>query len=180
MVSEICLWLRSAVRRETGCAVPWLALGMLAAGTTTVCGTGWLWCCVFRLWATSPMSAINKAPLVVIMAASTVSLIFSVREVLLWPNILVGHTACTTSCTIVFCKPTCYHAPMKSDLRISIKDYNRNKNLKIQLQRAIFSHRQFYVHEWHTLAQGWPPCFAHQIAHQHSQSPGQSRLNVSC
>jgi hypothetical protein len=34
---------------------------------------------------------------------------------------------------------------MKSDLRISIKDYNRNKNLKIQLQRAIFSHRQFYV-----------------------------------
>jgi hypothetical protein len=34
---------------------------------------------------------------------------------------------------------------MKADLRISIKDFNRNKNLKIQLQRAIFSHRQFYV-----------------------------------
>ena len=34
---------------------------------------------------------------------------------------------------------------MKADLRISIKDYQRNKNLKIQLQRAIFSHRQFYV-----------------------------------
>ena len=42
------------------------------------------------------------------------------------PNILVGHTACT----IVFCKPACYHAPMKSDLRISIKDYHRNKNLR--------------------------------------------------
>jgi hypothetical protein len=27
---------------------------------------------------------------------------------------------------------------MKADLRISIKDYHRNKNLKIQLQRAIF------------------------------------------
>lgn len=34
---------------------------------------------------------------------------------------------------------------MKADLRISIKDYHRNKNLKIQLRRAIFSHRQFYV-----------------------------------
>jgi hypothetical protein len=34
---------------------------------------------------------------------------------------------------------------MKADLRISIKDFNRNKNLKIQLQRAIFSHRQFFV-----------------------------------
>jgi hypothetical protein len=34
---------------------------------------------------------------------------------------------------------------MIADLRISIKDFHRNKNLKIQLQRAIFSHRQFYV-----------------------------------
>jgi hypothetical protein len=34
---------------------------------------------------------------------------------------------------------------MKADLRISIKDFNRNKNLKIQLQRAIFSHRQFFM-----------------------------------
>ena len=46
---------------------------------------------------------------------------------------------------IAFCKPNCYHILMKSDLRISIKDYHRNKNLKIQLQRAIFSHRQFHV-----------------------------------
>jgi hypothetical protein len=34
---------------------------------------------------------------------------------------------------------------MKADLRISVKDYRRNKNLQILLQRAIFSHRQFYV-----------------------------------
>ena len=34
---------------------------------------------------------------------------------------------------------------MKADLRISIKDYHRDKNLKILLQRAIFSPRQFYV-----------------------------------
>jgi hypothetical protein len=34
---------------------------------------------------------------------------------------------------------------MKADLRISVKDYHRNKNLKILLRRAIFSHRQFYV-----------------------------------
>ncbi|MGH9723914.1 MAG: hypothetical protein ACRD41_02490 [Candidatus Acidiferrales bacterium] len=35
---------------------------------------------------------------------------------------------------------------MKADLRISVKDYHRNKNLKIQLQRAVFTpQRQFYV-----------------------------------
>ena len=34
---------------------------------------------------------------------------------------------------------------MKADLRISVKDYHRNKNLKILLQRATFAHRQFYV-----------------------------------
>jgi hypothetical protein len=34
---------------------------------------------------------------------------------------------------------------MKSDLRISIKDYHRNKNLKILLFRAVFTQRQFHV-----------------------------------
>jgi hypothetical protein len=35
---------------------------------------------------------------------------------------------------------------MKVDLRISIKDYHRNKNLKIQLMRVPFSaSRQFWV-----------------------------------
>jgi hypothetical protein len=35
---------------------------------------------------------------------------------------------------------------MKADLRISIKDYHRNKNLKIQLSRGPFaSSRQFWV-----------------------------------
>ena len=34
---------------------------------------------------------------------------------------------------------------MKADLRISVKDYHRNINLKILLLRATFSHRQFYV-----------------------------------
>ena len=35
---------------------------------------------------------------------------------------------------------------MKEDLRISVKDYSRNKNLKIQLRRVPFaSSRQFWV-----------------------------------
>jgi len=35
---------------------------------------------------------------------------------------------------------------MKADLRISVKDYSRNKNLKIQLARVPFAHsRQFWV-----------------------------------
>jgi hypothetical protein len=40
----------------------------------------------------------------------------------------------------------CYHGFMKADLRISVKDYSRNKNLKIQLARVPFSsNRQFWV-----------------------------------
>jgi hypothetical protein len=35
---------------------------------------------------------------------------------------------------------------MKADLRISVKDYHRNKNLKIQLVRVPFSaSRQFWI-----------------------------------
>jgi hypothetical protein len=34
---------------------------------------------------------------------------------------------------------------MKADLRISIKDYRRHKNLKVLLLRAPFSTRQFFV-----------------------------------
>ena len=34
---------------------------------------------------------------------------------------------------------------MKADLRISVKDYRRNKNLKVVLQRVPFSPRQFQV-----------------------------------
>ncbi|HEY1717418.1 MAG TPA: hypothetical protein VGH42_03885, partial [Verrucomicrobiae bacterium] len=33
----------------------------------------------------------------------------------------------------------------KADLRISIKDYRRNKNLKILLVRVPFSPRRFFV-----------------------------------
>ncbi len=34
---------------------------------------------------------------------------------------------------------------MKADLRISIKDVHRNKNLKVLLARTPFGTRQFYV-----------------------------------
>ena len=42
---------------------------------------------------------------------------------------------------------------MKADLRISIKDYSRNKNLKVQLVRVPFSPRQFFVS---MNSQPWP------------------------
>jgi hypothetical protein len=34
---------------------------------------------------------------------------------------------------------------MKADLRISIKDYRRNKSLKVQLVQVPFGQRQFWV-----------------------------------
>ncbi len=43
---------------------------------------------------------------------------------------------------------------MKADLRISIKDYHRNKNLKILLFRPPFPCRQFLVR---MNGAPWPP-----------------------
>jgi len=42
---------------------------------------------------------------------------------------------------------------MKADLRISAKDYRRDKNLKIQLVRVPFNVHQFFV--WMN-CQPWP------------------------
>jgi hypothetical protein len=46
---------------------------------------------------------------------------------------------------IDFGKLLCFPGVMKADLRISIKDYHRNKNLKILLFRPPFPARQFRV-----------------------------------
>lgn len=62
------------------------------------------------------------------------------------PNIVLGRSACTTQCTADFSNRSLYHGFMKADLRISVKDYSRNKNLKIQLARVPFARsRQFWV-----------------------------------
>jgi hypothetical protein len=39
----------------------------------------------------------------------------------------------------------CYHGVMKADLRISIKDHRRGKNLKVLLMRAPYGSRQYFV-----------------------------------
>lgn len=43
------------------------------------------------------------------------------------------------------CNPLAYHEFMKPDLRISIKDFRRQKNLKVLLTRTPFGTRQFFV-----------------------------------
>lgn len=48
-------------------------------------------------------------------------------------------------CTGDFCKSFGYHGLMKHDLRISVKDVRRNKNLKMTLSRTLFGIRQFHV-----------------------------------
>ena len=50
-----------------------------------------------------------------------------------------------SACTIDFWKRGYSHRVMKADLRISIKDYHRNKHLKILLFRAPFACRRFQV-----------------------------------
>ena len=45
---------------------------------------------------------------------------------------------------LIFVTRTWFHRLMKADLRISIKDYRRNKSLKVLLFRAPWP-RQFFV-----------------------------------
>ena len=53
---------------------------------------------------------------------------------------------CTSACTVDFPSAFGFHGFMKADLRISIKDHRRSKNLKIQLTQVPFAYaRQFYV-----------------------------------
>jgi hypothetical protein len=60
-------------------------------------------------------------------------------------TLLFCGTPCAVSCTIAFSKCHFYHTLMQADLRISIKDYRRSRNLKILLLHAPFAHRQFFV-----------------------------------
>ena len=59
--------------------------------------------------------------------------------------ILLSFPTCTGSCTIDFWKGRYSHKVMKAELRISIKDHHRKKNLKILLFRPPFPCRQFLV-----------------------------------
>ncbi len=48
--------------------------------------------------------------------------------------------ACTLSCTADFSDSLCDHVLMQADLRISVKDYSRNKNLKVAVgARPVFA-----------------------------------------
>ncbi len=46
--------------------------------------------------------------------------------------------SCTAACTTEFCKILGYHILMKADRRISVKDYRRGRNLKIELAQVSY------------------------------------------
>ena len=59
---------------------------------------------------------------------------------------MIIQSACTRLCTADFCKSLPHHMFTKSDLRISVKDYRRGKNVKIELAQLSYgSSRQFLV-----------------------------------
>jgi len=61
-------------------------------------------------------------------------------------TLLLGAGECTSACTVDFPSAFGFHGFMKADLRMSIKDHRRSKNLKIQLTQVPFAYaRQFYV-----------------------------------
>ncbi len=75
----------------------------------------------------------------------------------------MGVGLCTWTCTIDFCKWFCLFGVVKADLRISIKDYRRNKTLKVLLFRPPFPSRGFMVRTrlrgaaaWQVNGQAWP------------------------
>ena len=55
------------------------------------------------------------------------------------PKLLLSRIALTTLRMADFSNCVLFHGFMKADLRISIKDYSRNKNLKVLLIRMPFS-----------------------------------------
>ena len=58
---------------------------------------------------------------------------------------LISRSPCTPAWTGDLGNPFCYHGPMKSDRRMSIKDYLRNKNLKFNSFGFLFyTPRQFW------------------------------------
>jgi len=73
---------------------------------------------------------------------------------------MIIQSPCKPPCTPDFCKVFCHHGFMKSDLRISVKDYRRSKTLKIQLAQVNFSSSRQC-----TLAHGWQTRFHHQGAY---------------
>jgi hypothetical protein len=79
---------------------------------------------------------VNNAQIHVHGAVSRLTLLLSRR---------VCKMPCTTWYTGDFCFPGFYHALMKPDLRISIKDFSRNKTLRVTLTRVPFGQRQFFV-----------------------------------
>jgi hypothetical protein len=63
-------------------------------------------------------------------------------------TVLLGQRACTASCTADFSNRGLYHKFKKADLRISIKDYHRNKNLKPGCGLTIQCHRASPLNHW--------------------------------
>jgi hypothetical protein len=51
-------------------------------------------------------------------------------------KVLFSRAVCTWTCTVVSSSRCFYHGFMKPDLRISIKDYRRDKDLKLMMLRA--------------------------------------------
>ena len=58
-------------------------------------------------------------------------------------TLLVSRRACTRPCTADFSNGGGYYGFMKADWRISIKDYSREKNLKVLLARTTFADGRF-------------------------------------
>ena len=61
------------------------------------------------------------------------------------PNLVLSRSGCIPACAGDFFNCWHYHGFIKADLRISVKDYRRNKNLKIQLFGVAYNPRQFFV-----------------------------------
>jgi hypothetical protein len=68
-------------------------------------------------------------------------------------TILLAFASCMRPCTMDFSKYLCFHGVMKVELRISIKDCHRKKNLKALLLRPPYPSRPFLVQ----MNGGWWP-----------------------
>jgi hypothetical protein len=126
--SETGFGLAGGLKSGTG----WLTAGAIVGWIMIAFGSCWLGWCVFRQWEMTPTS---KTPLVVIIAATTVSVILNINAALKQPTIILPNVGLAKFRKQKVCFP--FHAVSirrsagKVKFEISCQDYSCIRSLTV-------------------------------------------------
>ena len=91
------------------------------------------WAVVGKDWKVNLAAVSERIGKVAVELVGNLTTLWTLRNTVGWPHgakaaVLLSGTACTSLCPGDVSKCGFYHAVMKADLRISVKDYWRNRN----------------------------------------------------